>query len=248
MSSVSDLLLSLKKNKTTLTELKEAFNRNIDIINRDIDSLTERLERLKNKLVERQNTEEQKEKIVSELEAAISNLERKKAQAENELSTLKENENKLNEQLKELESELTRTQDEISMVQDSISKLTQACKEKENEIAKLEKEIENIKIEHDKAIASLRSKFEEESNRLNVLKAKYSALKFLIKKNVLEIPELKVIRVIKEQKATTISFIERSTSLKMSFIQNVVEGLAKRGVIEFNANTGEIKVLKRIEI
>ncbi len=248
MSSISDLLLSLKKNKTTLTELKEAFNRNIDIISRDIDSLTERLERLKNKLIEKQNIEEEKEKTVSELEAAISSLESEKTQAENKLSELKENEIKLSQQLKELETELTKTREEISSIKENISSLEQACKEKEDEITKLEKEIENIRMEHDKAIASLRSSYEKELNRLNELKAKYSALKFLIRKNVLDIPELKVIRVIKDQKSTSISFVEKSTSLKTSFIQHVVKGLAERGVIEFNPNTGEIKTLKEIKI
>ncbi|MHA1582122.1 MAG: hypothetical protein ACTSYM_06490 [Candidatus Baldrarchaeia archaeon] len=248
MSSISDLLLSLKKNKTTLTELKEAFNRNIDIISRDIDSLTERLERLKNKFIERQNIEEEKEKTVSELEAAISSLESEKTQAENKLSELKENEIQFNQQLKELETELAKTREEISSVKENISSIEQACKEKEDEIAKLEKEIENIKMEHDKAIASLRSSYEKESNRLNELKAKYSALKFLIRKNILDIPELKVIRVIKDHKTTSVSFIEKSTSLKTSLIQHVVKGLAERGVIEFNPNTGEIKTLKEIKI
>jgi len=248
MSSVSTLLLSLKKNKATLTELKEAFNRSINVIGRDLESLSERLERLKNKLDERQSVEEEREKTVSELEATVSNLEREKSQAETKLSTLKETESQLNEQLKELESELIKVQDNITKMKDSISKLTQACKEKEDEIVRLENEIEDIKKEHDKAIASLRSSYEKESNRLNELKAKYSALKFLIKKKILEIPELKVIQVIKDQKTTTISFIERSTSLKTSFIQHVVKGLADRGVIEYNASTGEIKTLREIEI
>lgn len=133
-------------------------------------------------------------------------------------------------------------------MKENISRIEQTSKEKENKIAELRKEIENIKMEHDKAIASLRSTYEKESNRLNELKAKYSALKFLIKKNILDIPELKVIRVLKGQKTTSLSFIERSTSLKTSFIQHVVKGLAERGAIEFNPSTGEIKVLEKIKI
>lgn len=248
MSSISDLLLSLKKNKTTLTELKEVFNRNIETIARDIDSLTERLERLKNKIIEQQHIEEEKEKTALELEADISSLESEKTQAENKLSTLKENEVQLNQQLTELDTELAKVREEISNMKENISRIEQTSKEKENKIAELRKEIENIKMEHDKAIASLRSTYEKESNRLNELKAKYSALKFLIKKNILDIPELKVIRVLKGQKTTSLSFIERSTSLKTSFIQHVVKGLAERGAIEFNPSTGEIKVLEKIKI
>lgn len=248
MSSISDLLLSLKKNKTTLTELREAFNHNIDIISRDIDSLTERLERLKSKLIERQHIEEEKEKTVSELEAVISSLESEKVQAEDKLSALKEDEVQLIRQLKELDTELAKTRKEISRMKENISSLEQVCKEKEDKVAKLGKEIENIKIEHDKAIASLRSLYEDESNKLSELKAKYSALRFLIRKKILDIPELKVIRVIEDQKTTSISFIEKSTSLKTSFIRRVVRGLAERGVIDFDSNTGEIETLKEIKI
>ncbi|MFX0097062.1 MAG: hypothetical protein ACFE7E_04815 [Candidatus Hodarchaeota archaeon] len=247
MSEVSNLALALKKNKTTVTELKAAVERELNEAMSEIDALIRHTENLENILKEKWQITENKEKTISDLEIEITNFEGEKAQLETQITSRKEELLGLGREKDNLQSQLEQKQTELDGAKRKLDQLTQDTKDQRELITKLEGDLENIKNEHERAIADLRAAYENENMRVSQIQAQHKALRFLLQKKLIKMPELAVIDSMVGKQSLTVDYLQKTTLSKASLIESVVSGLAKRGVLDYNPASGEITVKKEIK-
>lgn len=247
MSEVSTLALALKKNKTTLTELQAAIGRELNEAISEIDALIRHAENLENMLKEKWQMTENKEKTISDLEIEITQFEGEKAQRETQIASRKDEVLRLKREKENLQSQLEQKQIELDGTKRKLDQLIQGTEEHQDLIAKLNGELENIKNEHEKAIADLRTAYENENMRLSQIQAQHKALRFLLQEKLIKMPELAVIESMIGKQSLTVDYLQKTTLSKASLIESVVSGLAKRGVLDYDPVTGAITVKKEIK-
>ncbi|MFX1485585.1 MAG: hypothetical protein ACFFBS_00480 [Promethearchaeota archaeon] len=247
MSEVSTLALALKKNKTTLSELQAAIERELNEAISEIDALIRHAENLENMLKEKWQVTENKEKIISELEIEINQFKGEKAQLETQIANRKDELLRLNREKENLQSQLERKQTELDGSERKLDQLVHGTEERQDLITKLKADLEDIKKEHEKAIAGLRAAYENENMRLGQIQAQHKALRFLLKEKLIKMPELAVIESMIGKQSLTVDYLQKTTLSKATLIESVVSGLAKRGVLDYDPTTGEITVKKEIK-
>ena len=247
MSEVSTLALALKKNKTTVTELKAAIERELNEAMSEIDALIRHTENLETTLKEKWQITENKEKIISDLEIEITNFEGEKAQVETQITNRKEELLGLGREKDNLQSQLEQKQIDLDGAKRKLDQLTQDTKDQQELITKLKGDLENVRSEHEKAIADLRVAYDNENMRLSQIHAQHKALRFLLQEKIIKMPELAVIESMVGKQSLTVDYLQKTTLSKASLIESVVTGLVKRGVLDYNPASGEITVKKEIK-
>ena len=247
MSEISTLALALKKNKTTVTELKAAIERELNEAMSEIDALIRHTENLETILKEKWQITENKEKIISDLEIEITNFEGAKAQVETQITNRNEELLGLGREKDNLQSQLEQKQIDLDGAKRKLEQLTQDTKDQQELITKLKGDLENVKSEHEKSIADLRVAYDNENMRLSQIHSQHKALRFLLQEKIIKMPELAVIESMVGKQSLTVDYLQKTTLSKASLIESVVTGLAKRGVLDYNPASGEITVKKEIK-
>ena len=178
MSEISTLALALKKNKTTVTELKAAIERELNEAMSEIDALIRHTENLETILKEKWQITENKEKIISDLEIEITNFEGAKAQVETQITNRNEELLGLGREKDNLQSQLEQKQIDLDGAKRKLDQLTQDTKDQQELITNLKGDLENVKNEHEKSIADLRVAYENENMRLSQIHSQHKALRF----------------------------------------------------------------------
>jgi len=80
------------------------------------------------------------------------------------------------------------------------------------------------------------------------LAAEYQALRFLLREKMVSMPEVKVLESLRGRETATLEHIQKSTFLNRYRVEETVEQLAKRGVVSLDRDTGQVRVLKPIDI
>ena len=97
-------------------------------------------------------------------------------------------------------------------------------------------------------MAELKDECDNAEEQANALKARYKALRFLLKEQIISTTEAKVAVELKGKEASTLDHLQKSTFLSRYRVIEVLEKLEKRDVLRFDRKSGQVAILKTIDL
>ena len=206
---------------------------------------------------------------LAEFEKEASNLSEKITAEESKRETLKGELNTLQSQLEELTHRRDVLESEIASKQQDIEQLSNIILDKEKIKTELTLKIDsynerinelNRKIEENTALIETtkedtNKERENKKAEVTALKEEYmrtitkaKALKYLIKKDLINLPEVKVIKSLTVPGVENEKHIRKTAGVNDETIRKVLLDLDRRGIISFDPLTGKIQVLTKIDL
>ncbi|MCK4845446.1 MAG: hypothetical protein KAS95_07220 [Candidatus Heimdallarchaeota archaeon] len=233
------------------TELKELLqftsSQNVELSKHLTDlkyNLTEKARKTE-QLSESITTEETKKRVrateLEELNTELQKLNHHKDILVSEISS----QQKDIEQLSSIILEKEKSKTEISIAVDS---LTQRTAEQKRKIEEHEVLIDAINEDFTKDSLKKDTIYAQISNQYNSMISKSKALKFLVKKDIVILPEIKVIRSLKVPGMDSELNIRKTSGVSDQIIRNILLDLDKREIISFDPLSGKVQILDKIDI
>lgn len=197
-----------------------------------------------------------------EINQQISKEEERKQKNSGELD-------ELNRQLQELTHRRDILQSEITSIQRDIEQLSTIILDNEKNSTELNIQIESLsgrvsdhkrKMEEIEVLAQANNEeTKEELRRREIrnaeLKEQYNrmisrskALNYLVKRNIITLPEIQVIRSLTVPGVDTEQNLKKTSGVSEEIIRKILEDLDSREIIEFDSLTGKIQVLMNIDL
>jgi chromosome segregation ATPase len=175
----------------------------------------------------------------------------------------------LNGKLQELTSRKDILQSEITSKQRDIEQISALVLEREkinteaslqvdslnDRIANFNRKIEefdvltNALVEETKdQTRTLEIKNAELTEQYNRIVSRSKSLQYLIKKDIVTLPEIQVIRSLNTPGIDTLDNLRKTSGVSEEIIRKILQDLARREVVAYDPNTGKIQILSRIDI
>ncbi len=248
MLEIESLIGSLKKNRVTIEEISSTTLKEMKILLTDNDRLLEFMVNLQEQWTEKQSTQEALDQEIDVLDGEIAGTEQEKNSLE---TTSKEQETtakQTKDHLTELEKTLEEAEKKLEHLQDELRTTESAIKDSEVSSSQSQDQLEKMSQEQETAIDKIRVEIGTFEGQAAALESKYKALRFLLKEELISMPEAKVAEHLKGLETTTLDHLQKATLLTRLSVIEVLEQLAKRQVIEFKRDTEKVKVLKPIDL
>ena len=201
-------------------------------------------------------------KQADELNQLISQEEEKKSKNTAELDQLNQKLQGLNHNKDVLQSEIASKQKDIQQLLDLIMEREQIFTELNMQVDSLTEKISGFKRKIEEldvlSQSTLEETKEEMRNReikLADLKGQYTkmvsrskALKYLVQKDIVVLPEIQVIRSLTGPGINTEENLKKMSGVSDQIIRNILVELDKREIITFNQSTGAFQVITEIDI
>ena len=201
-------------------------------------------------------------KQADDLNQLIAQEEEKKSKNTAEL-------NQLNQKLQELTHSKDVLQSEISSKQKDIQQLLNLIMEREQISTELNMQVDSLdekmsgfkrKIEEldvlsqatssetSEAIRSKEIRLADLNRQYTMMISRSKALKYLVKKDIVVLPEVQVIRSLTTPGINTEENLKKMSGVSEQIIRNILVELAKREIIIFESHTGKFQVITEIDI
>ena len=95
---------------------------------------------------------------------------------------------------------------------------------------------------------SLEIKNAELVDQFNRIVSRSKSLQYLIKKDIVTLPEIQVIRSLNTPGIDTLDNLRKTSGVSEEIIRKILQDLARREVVAFDPSTGKIQILARIDI
>ena len=175
----------------------------------------------------------------------------------------------LNSKLQELTARKDILQSEIASKQKDIEQLSTLVLEREkintesslqvdslnNRIDNFNRKIEEFEVltnalveETKEKTRALEIKNAELTEQYNRIVSRSKSLQYLIKKDIVTLPEIQVIRSLNTPGIDTLDNLRKTSGVSEDIIRKILQDLARREVVAFDPTTGKIQILTRIDI
>ncbi len=175
----------------------------------------------------------------------------------------------LNSKLQELTSRKDILQSEIASKQQDIAQLSALVLEREklnteaslqvdsltDRIANFNRKIEEFDVltnalveENKEKTRTLEIKNAELTEQYSRIVSRSKSLQYLIKKDIVTLPEIKVIRSMNTPGIDTLDNLRKTSGVSEDIIRKILQDLAQREVVAFDPSTGKIQLLTKIDI
>jgi chromosome segregation ATPase len=248
MSAITSLVSGLKKNRTIVSEVASLAVKETASIVSEIDTLLEQATHLQETVAEKQATEEALDGEIADLEGQLAGEQREKSHMESTWAAQKVEATKVKVQHGKLEKALRDAEADLELTKEKLSKMEGAIRDGEGTVRQREAQLKGLAQEQEKALGKLATESATASDQSKGLQAKYQALRFLVQQQVVTSPEVKVALELKNKEETNLGHLQNATFLNRLRVVEVLEKLAKRGVLRFNPNTGEVALLRPIDL
>ena len=207
-------------------------------------NLTER-SRKAEQLSESITTEETKKRVrATELEELTTELQKLNHHKDVLVSEISSQQKDI-EQLSSIILEKEKSKTEISIAVDS---LTQRIAEQKRKIEEHEVLIDAINKDFTEDSLKKDTIYAQIASQYNSMISKSRALKFLVKKDIVILPEIKVIRSLKVPGMDSEENIRKTSGVSDQIIRNILLDLDKREIISFDPLSGNVQILDNIDI
>ncbi len=245
-ANVQTAINDIEKFRTGLSELTQLIDNLKEEIGKELTEGNGLLEEILNKVNTKLSTLEQLEEKQANLKKALNdnnNLLQEKQYKKEVLVSENDSKKKDIDQLSSLilgdEKTKTEIQTEIVGKEERVVNLKQ-------EIEEHKALIETTKEDMEKDIEERNSKKRQIDSELTRIITRSKALKYLIKKNMVNLPEIKVIRSLNVPGVDTEANIRKTSGVADQIVRKILMDLDERGIISFETLSG--KVQKRTEI
>lgn len=231
-----------------MTEVASLAAKETASLTTEIDTLLEQARQLQKTAAEKQTTEEALDNEIADLEGQLDAEQQEKNHMESSWASQKVEAVKMKGQLQKLEKALHDAQVELESTREKASKTEAAIHDAEGTVKQRDAQLKSLGQEQEKALAKLAAESGTADNQSRRLQAKYQALRYLVQQQIVTSPEVKVALELKGKETTSLGHLQNATFLNRSRVVEVLEKLAKRSVLRFNQNTGEVTLLRSIDL
>ncbi|MHA1223207.1 MAG: hypothetical protein ACTSSG_03685 [Candidatus Heimdallarchaeaceae archaeon] len=246
---------------------------NLDSAKNNIDRVLSTLEEVQQLFSSKKNEIYSKIKDLNEdLGEFFKQAEEKNKAIALEDDKKKENNQKLeqlNQRLQELTSKRDVLQSEISSKQKDIEQLSSIILEREKiftevsvQVDSLERRIAELKRKNEEIDVLSQAAIEEHKEELRTKEIKNAelleqyerivsrakALQYLIKHDIINLPEIQVIRSLKTPGVNNAENLKKTSGVSEEIIRNILIDLDKREIISFDPYSGKFQLLSEIDI
>jgi DNA-binding MarR family transcriptional regulator len=125
--------------------------------------------------------------------------------------------------------------------------IERTLREKDGSLGESDAKLKAIDDQFIDKIEELKEKAALAEEEAGLLEAKYKALRYLLKENIITMPEAKVAMELKGRDTTTIDHLAKTTFIGRIKVKDILDQLAKHGIIELD-KAGQVRVLKTIDL
>jgi chromosome segregation ATPase len=248
LTESSSLPVSLSKEKAILKELSAIVDRETSGISLGVDSATNLIKHVEGKMKDKSKTDEDRLRKIAQLEGDVAELEKRNSNLGETISEKNSNAEQLSSKLEELKQNLGERKKEITSVANELVELESSISERKRLAEKLRSDLQGMTKKHQFEIESLKKSHEESASKSTSMDARHKALRLLVREKAIILPELRIIEVLKSQPSTTLEHLQRMTQSRRDEIETTVKALVRRGILQFNSTSGEVNVIRSLEI
>jgi predicted nucleic acid-binding Zn-ribbon protein len=248
LSAITSLVSGLKKNRTIVGEATSLAVKENASIATEIDTLSEQATRLQETAAEKQATREALDHEIADLEGQLAAEQREKSHMESSLAAQKVEATKIKVQHQKLEKTFHDAEADFELTKERLAKVEGEIRSAEGTVKQQETQLRGLAEEQEKALAKLTAETGTAGDQSRSLQAKYQALRYLVKEQIVTSPAVLVTLQLKGKETTTLGHLQNATFLNRLSVVEVLEKLAKRGVLRFDSNTGEVTLLRPIDL
>ena len=247
--------MSLEKIETTLTNTKSELERLTTHFTEQSNALSSKIDSFLNTVkVEKEQLKKKREQR--------EELSQKKSNLENELASLNSQIEELERQIKDLEKSIQNKKENIQNLEMELDKLRRQKIELKSQLASLQTNLENTNKEletterelameekrHEEEIGTLKRQAEELKEKNNLMEKQFKAIKYLLSINYIQVPAYSIVQTLKQPGVNNYKILESTARIDPNVVKETIEDLANLEIISYDRSTGEIKILKELDV
>lgn len=248
MTGIPALMGSLKKNQSVVEELATSTQKELTIILNEIDRLLQLSAHLQEMWENKKATEEELNRELSSLEGELTAESREKTKLESVDSTQ-------TKVIEEARAERERLQQEVSIakktledLEDQVRNIERTSRNNSSVITDLEAKLVAGDDQFTEKIQQLEEESSEAIMEAELLEAKFKALRYLLRENIITMPEAKVAAELKGKESTTIDHLQKTTFIGRFKVKEILIKMDEQKIVQFDKGSGEVKVLSAIDL
>ena len=240
-NNIEKVLTSLNELQQLLTSKTDEVNTKIRDLNENLASFFKQAENFTQLINQEEEKKSSKNSQLDEMTKNIHELTHSKDVLTSDISSNQRN----IEQLSTIILEKEKTFTEISVQVDSLNGRIENLERKDEEIDVL------TQVTLDETKEELRRKeiqHAEITSEYNKMISRSKALIYLIKKDIVNLPEIQVIRSLTVPGVNNEENLKKTSGVSDQIIRNILSDLDRREIITFDTHTGKFEILTNIDI
>ena len=247
MTNIPALTGSLKKNRSVIEELAATTQKELATIMSETEQLLQLAEQIQEKWEIQQATEEELNREAAALDGELAAESRERGKLESTDAAQSQVLVDTKAECEKLEFQVSAEEKRLEELEDEVRTLERTLREKDVGLGESDAKLKAVDEQYLDKIEELKEKAKQTEEEAGLLEAKFKALRYLLKENIITMPEAKVARELKERDSTTIDHLAKTTFIGRIKVKDILGQLAKRGIVEFD-NSGQVRVLKPIDL
>ena len=247
MTGIPALIGSLKKNQSVIEELAATTQKELALILSETEQLLQLAEQIQEKWETQQAREEELNREAAALDGELAAESREKGKLESTNADQSQALANIKVEHEKLEQLVNAEEKRLEELEDEVRTLERSLREKDVGLGENDAKLKAVDEQYLDKIEELKEKAKQAEEEASLLEAKYKALRYLLKENIITMPEAKVAMELKGRDSTTIDHLAKTTFIGRIKVKDILGQLAKRGIVEFD-NSGQVQVLKTIDL
>jgi chromosome segregation ATPase len=248
MTGISSLIGSLQKNQAVVEELMATTQRELTAILTQINKLQEKAAQLQKDWEERHASEEELTREVSSLEGELSAESEERGKLESTSASQQKVIIKAKAEREKIQRELAEVENRLETAEDEIRNINRALRDVEKNTVNVDEKLSSSDEKLADQLQTLASQVTEARENAELQEAKYKALRYLLQKGIISMPEAKVATELQGKDATTLDHLQKTTFIGRFKVREIIQQMAERKIVRFEKGTGQVKVLKTIDL
>jgi DNA repair exonuclease SbcCD ATPase subunit len=247
MTGIPALIGSLKKNQSVIAELAATTQKELATILSETQQLLQLAEQIQENWETQQAREEELNRDAAALDGELAAESREKGKLESTDATQSQALVDIKAEREKLEQQVSTEEKRLEELEDAVRTIERTLREKDGSLGESDAKLKAIDDQFIDKIEELKEKAALAEEEAGLLEAKYKALRYLLKENIITMPEAKVAMELKGRDTTTIDHLAKTTFIGRIKVKDILDQLAKHGIIELD-KAGQVRVLKTIDL
>jgi chromosome segregation ATPase len=248
MTGISSLIGSLQKNQAVVEELMATTQRELTAILAQINKLQEKATQLQEDWEQRHATEEELTREVSSLEGELSAESEERGKLESTSATQQKGIIEAKADREKIQRELAEVENRLETAEDEIRNLGRALRDVEKNFVSVDEKLSSSDERFTDQLQTLASQVTEAREEAELQDAKYKALRYLLQKGIISMPEAKVAAELQGKDTTTLDHLQKTTFIGRFKVREIIQQMAERKIVRFDKGSSQVKVLKTIDL
>jgi len=240
----------IRKLELSLEELIPKFTGRLQLIREDLKSLINDIDNLKKYIGERRQQSNDYTREISDLTNDLETFKIEIDQIQKEKENLQKELDNVNIENSSLQTKLINSKKDLETLMKENTGLNDTLNSLEKDLTTIETINNDLRPKFEARMKSVTQEFEKLTNEKNLLTNKFQAVRILCRKDYIQSPEVGLVKFLAMKPSSTSKLTEIRAALGIdeNTLKQVLNGLEKRKILDFNEAKDEITVLTKIDI